>query len=82
MLRINVRYYSALKRTLGRESEAVYVDEGATIGDLVTQVIGRFPEIEPYTRSLLVARNSEYSGRSDQLADGDTVDFMPPVSGG
>ena len=82
MLRISVRYYSALRRAIGREAEAVYVDDGARVGDLIAQVIARFPQVQPYESTILVAKNSEYVSAGETLKDGDTIDIMPPVSGG
>ena len=82
MPRVIIRYYSSLRDEAGREVETVYLDEGACVNDLVVQTISRFPQIEKFESSLLIARNSEYVNRNVELADGDIIDLMPPVSGG
>ncbi|HKX32287.1 MAG TPA: molybdopterin converting factor subunit 1 [Blastocatellia bacterium] len=42
----------------------------------------RFPSLERFERSALVAINEEHARRNQPLRDGDTLAIFPPVSGG
>lgn len=79
MLRVVLRYFSSVRSTVGLDSEAVYVDEGTTVSDLLARTIVRFPQLVPLEPSLLVARNAQYAAPRDSLCEGDVVDIMPPV---
>jgi MoaD family protein len=82
MLRVQVRYYASLRRATGREAEVMYMDDGAAVGDVVTKASASYPHIAEMNPSILTACNSKYASRDQELADGDIVDLMPPVSGG
>lgn len=82
MLHLQVRYFSRLRDILDRSSETLFVDSTANIGDVITAIMCKHPELVPIRGSLLVARNSEYAEIDEQVAEGDTIDLMPPVSGG
>lgn len=79
---VHIRYYARLRDLAGRDTDLVQMDEGSTINDLVTRAMCNHPTLAPLRSSMLVARNDEYARPQDELADGDSVDLMPPVSGG
>lgn len=65
------------------ETEKVSIEVNSTLSveevrTLLQQKIGKLTGIE----NALVAVNEEYVELTDQVKDGDTVAFIPPVSGG
>jgi len=82
MPRINVRYYSRFRELTGREAEPLHLDDSPTVGDALAAVMCKYPALLPYQGSLLLARNNEYASPGEPLGEGDTLDVMPPVSGG
>ena len=78
---VTVRTFASL-----RELSTVRCDltlaEGSTLADAWTELLGRFPRIEPHRPYVRAARNGAYAGWEEPLADGDVVAFLPPVSGG
>lgn len=58
------------------------LDEGATVGDLISQVLRRHPQLAPDPSAVVVAVNREYVKHDHPLKDGDEAAFIPPVSGG
>ena len=77
---INVQYYALLREQAGRSSESV-VTAAITPRDLYQELKGRYPfSLAP--EMLRVAVNSEFGDWGQQLREGDSVVFIPPVAGG
>ena len=71
---ISVRLFAGLRERAGWSQREV---EAATVGDVwATLGLGEEP------KGLLYAVNKEYASRDRELADGDEVALIPPVSGG
>lgn len=81
-MKVTVRYFSILRGLASDVPETLRVDAGATVGDLLHRIFSLHPELLPFQSSLLIARNNEYASLDASLREGDTVDLMPPVSGG
>ncbi len=77
---VQVRYFAAVRETIGDTAARWELPEGATVGDLW----GRLATANPPLRQLTctAAVNQEYVSPETVLADGDEVVFIPPVSGG
>ena len=76
-MKIQVRYFAALRDRLGRAEEILEVPEGSTAGEVWRQATG-----EPLPANVLVAVNQEYAGPEHLVAESDEVAFFPPVTGG
>ncbi|MEQ1636263.1 MAG: MoaD/ThiS family protein [Methylococcales bacterium] len=75
---ITVHYFASLKERLGRASDSVDFSPNLTVLD-----IWRLANPEhPLPAPILVAVNMDYVSLSNPVADGDTVAFFPPVTGG
>jgi MoaE-MoaD fusion protein len=74
MARVRVRVFAGVRERAGWSTRDV---EAARVGD-VWPALGL--GIEPH--GLLYAVNHEYAARDRELADGDEVALIPPVSGG
>jgi len=76
-MRITVKLFAALRERAGVPSRELVLDEGARLADVWPALgLGEEPA------GLAYARNREYAGRDQALADGDEVAVIPPVSGG
>ncbi|HSD46665.1 MAG TPA: molybdenum cofactor biosynthesis protein MoaE [Pyrinomonadaceae bacterium] len=54
----------------------------ATVGRAFQQLVGHFPGLERFGRSLLFAVNQEYATPDTNLNENDELAIFPPVSGG
>jgi len=74
-VRVTVRLFAGLRERAGRSR--VELEDVARVGDVWTRLdLGAEPP------GLLYALNREYVEREHELADGDEVALIPPVSGG
>jgi molybdenum cofactor guanylyltransferase len=77
---IRVQYYALLREQAGRSDESL-VTAARTPRELYDELKSRYPfSLAP--EMLRVAVNAEFGEWSHQLADGDSVVFIPPVAGG
>ena len=69
-----------LKDIAGRAEQEVEIEAGASVGAVFDHCAERFPRLRDYEQSIVLARNQEFSSRSEELAAGDEVAFLPPVT--
>jgi len=81
-IRVKVLVFGGLKEVVGGAEEFVELKPGSCIEDLFAQFISRYPELARFRSSLVASRNQEFAAWDSQLASGDEVAFLPPVSGG
>ena len=81
-MEIRVLYFATLRDMVGEQEERVEVPEGATVADLVAEIVGAYPRFREMEPSLMISVNQEYSERGTALKEGDEVAFIPPISGG
>lgn len=55
---------------------------GATVGDAARLIAAAHPRLSPLLARCRWARNLEFANRDDELAAGDELALLPPVSGG
>ena len=72
-----MRLFAALRERAGSGRVAIELVDGATVGD-VWPLLGLGDE----PPGMLYAVNRAYADRAEELADGDEVAVIPPVSGG
>jgi molybdopterin synthase catalytic subunit/molybdopterin converting factor small subunit len=76
-VRVTVRFFAGLREQAGIGRREVELPDGLSVGDLWPRLgLGEEPT------GLLYAVNRAYAERGDELADGDEVALIPPVSGG
>ena len=78
MMRIQVRFFAALRERLGVAEQLLAVPDNITVAELWSLAV---PD-QPLPDNVLAARNMEYVKVDCTLADGDEVAFFPPVTGG
>jgi len=81
-MKIEVLFFGMVKEVTGCPSKTVEMGAGATVQTLFDHFAGRFPALNEISKSLVLAVNRRFVPRTQPLADGDEVAFMPPVSGG
>ena len=81
-MRVTVRLFARLRDIAGASELARELGPGATIGTVWRQLVGEFPALADYERSISSAVNADYARMDTPLRDGDEVAFLPPVSGG
>jgi molybdopterin synthase sulfur carrier subunit len=81
-VRVTVKLFARLRDITGAAELMREVEPGSTVLSLWNQLAVDYPDIASYERSISMAVNADYARRDHQLADGDEVAFLPPVSGG
>ena len=81
-MRIRVRLFAIQRELAGTREVPLELEDGATVADAWTALVTAHPLLEPGRSSVRFARNGAYADETTQLADGDEVAMIPPVSGG
>jgi molybdopterin converting factor subunit 1 len=81
-MRVRVLYFAAVRDLTGVDEEALEVEGGTTIGALARVLEERRAELKGRLGAVRFARNEEFAGAADVLAEGDVVAVIPPVAGG
>jgi MoaE-MoaD fusion protein len=81
-IRVRVRLFAIQRELAGTREVPLELPSGATVGDAWDAVVARHPSLAPGRPSVRFARNGDYADTATELADGDEVAFIPPVSGG
>jgi molybdopterin synthase catalytic subunit len=71
-----------LKDIVGRAEDELDLQQGGTLGGLFDGYCSQFPRLREMAGSILLARNQEFASAATQIANGDEIAFLPPVSGG
>ena len=79
---VEVLLFARLREVCGQRQMRVELVDGATVSDCFDALGERFPELLPLRDGVVVAINEDYATWTDTPAEGDTVAFIPPVSGG
>ena len=81
-LRVQVLFFGRVRELTAIAEEIVEVPSGTTLASLFALYAARFPKLAPFRSSLVASRNEEFASWDTQLSNGDTISFLPPVSGG
>jgi len=79
---LRVLYFGIVRERLGIREEALELEEGASVKEMLETLASRHPSFAAGVRSVRVARNEEYVDSTTMLSDNDEVAIIPPVSGG
>ncbi|NSL51501.1 molybdopterin converting factor subunit 1 [Calidifontibacillus erzurumensis] len=75
---IKILLFAHLQEAIGSR-EIIWTDVPISVGELRKKVAEKYNLL---LQSVMVAVNEEYADDQVELKDGDTVAFIPPVSGG
>jgi molybdopterin converting factor subunit 1 len=81
-MRVRVRLFAIQRELAGTREHPLDLRDGATIGDAWNALVAAYPALAPGRASVRFARNGAYADPTTQLAEGDEVAMIPPVSGG
>ena len=81
-IQVTVNFFSFFKDLAGCTCASQTVPGGSNLGNLITALTARFPQLKPLEGSMLSAVGVEYQGRDYVLQAGDEVSLFPPVQGG
>lgn len=81
-MRIRVRYFAALRETMGREDETLELADGADVAAARALLSARSPDVAAILPRCVAAVNRAYVAIETPLKDGDELVFIPPLGGG
>jgi molybdopterin converting factor subunit 1 len=81
-MQVRVLFFGRLKDIVGKSEEDAELSDGTRVEDLFARYGRSFPELAKFRPSVVASVNQEFADWRAQLAAGDEVAFLPPVSGG
>lgn len=81
-MKVTVRLFASFREAVGTSESTTYVGPGTTVAQLWDALQTEYPPLKPLGRVSAFAVNGRYATPATQLAEGDVVAFIPPVSGG
>jgi molybdopterin converting factor subunit 1 len=82
LVTVEVLFFAVLRERTGRSQQVVELSGPTTVAGLFEQLAREHPAIAPLRGRIQIAVNRQIVGSDHQLAAGDEVAFIPPVSGG
>ena len=80
---MTVRYFAAARAAAGADSETLVVHPGTTVGELVERLAPQgSPLATVLTRCSYLCDGIAVRDETTALRSGDTIDVLPPFSGG
>jgi molybdopterin converting factor small subunit len=67
---------------MGKSQIVVQINEGCSLADFKSELYSQFPELKPFSNTLIVSVNQEFAGPEQCIHLGDEIALFPPVSGG
>ena len=81
-MRVRVLFFGMLKDLVGKASDTLDLEPGASVADLLAHYETQIPRLRESLPSLALAVNQEYASAQTKLRPNDEVAILPPVSGG
>ncbi len=81
-MRIRVRLFAIQRELVGAREVPLELADGASVAAAWDGLVVLHPGLAPGRESVRFARNGSYADTATQLADGDELAIIPPVSGG
>ncbi len=79
---VTIRLFAGLRDLVGAQELQLDLRQASQVSDLFVLLTSRFPALDAYRNSLMIAVNEEYGSWDSPVKAGDEVAFFPPVSGG
>src|ERR1041385_368251 len=81
-VKVRVLFFGAARDVVENNPMEISLGAPATVASAFRSLIGQFPDLERFGRSLLSAVNQEYATADTTLKENDELAVFPPVSGG
>ena len=81
-VKVRVLFFGAARDVVENNPMEISLEAPATVASAFRSLIGQFPDLERFGRSLLFAVNQEYATADTTLKENDELAVFPPVSGG
>ena len=82
-MKVKVRFFAALRESLGLDALEVELQEKALLSELIEQLCQMDSKWQQLAADhLLMAVNQQMAQQQTELCEGDEVAFFPPVTGG
>jgi molybdopterin converting factor subunit 1 len=82
IMRIRVRYFAALRETMGRDDETLELGAGADVAAARATLAARSEAAAAILPRCVAAVNRAYVAAETPLHEGDELVFIPPLGGG
>ena len=80
-MNVRVRLFASAREAAGVGHLDLDLPDGRAVRDAIAAITALHPPVSGI-RQMVIARNREYVGLDEPLADGDELALIPPVSGG
>jgi len=77
-----VYLFALYREKTGHSQLVLELDPGTTVGHVLLEMRKLYPGLAPAGVDIVTALNAEFAGPEQELAEGDEVALIPPVSGG
>jgi len=81
-VQVRVLFFGAARDAVGAHELQLTLRNPATTSSAFEELLKKFPALEKFGRSLLIAVNQEYARADVKINRGDELAIFPPVSGG
>jgi len=81
-MKIHLRYFASFREIVGQNEEMLTVDDGASVADVRSLLLVRYPRLQTVMERATYAVNHGYVPEEAMLHEGDEVVLIPPVGGG
>ncbi len=81
-VRVRVLFFGQLKDIVGRSQDTIEVGETADLAAVFERYSSEYPRLTELRKSIVLARNQQFSDPGTPVSEGDEIAFLPPVSGG
>lgn len=81
-MKVRVRLFAALREIAGEEEVELDLPAGTTVSGVWDELVRKEQRLAPYAGSINYAVNRDFVRRETEVAAGDEIAFLPPVSGG
>lgn len=79
---VRVRFFSGIVPLVGEKAIDLALPDGATVGVLKERLVDRYPVLDGFMSTYVIAVGEEMQASDHVVRDGDVVDLIPPISGG
>src|ERR1700681_1370099 len=81
-MKIHIRYFASLREITELGEETLELPDEASVTTVRTELIARYPRLQPIMQRCISAVNRRYVDVKTTLQDGDELVFIPPMGGG